>query len=143
VLADGVGSHPRRYLVAIGLAIGQRGLVAPEPPATNGKTKQILHQRTVEMEIGAMQVAEFGVFLHGGFKAGGTSPARAHLAGDDVDPAAHRARPVAGRHRWTDDLAPFGGGYRREEVVGGVAEVVRRDVTAGVLAAGVDQYQRV
>src|SRR5690606_40341729 len=105
--------------------------------------EQAPDQRTVGMEIGAMQVAEFGVFLHGGFKAGGTSPARAHLAGDDVDHPAHRVRTVEGRHRSTDDLDPFDGGYRRDEVVGGVAEVVRRDVAAGVLAAAVDQYQRV
>ena len=61
------------------------------------------------------------------------SPFLGHLAGDDVDHAAHGVRAIQGRHRPTNHLDAFDGGHRRHEAGGGFVETIGGDVARGVL----------
>lgn len=66
-----------------------------------------------------------------------------YLARDDVDDPAHRVRAVQGRHRAANHLDAFDGGHRWHEAVQRRAETVGRHVAGHVLAAAIDQDQRV
>src|SRR5690606_2281940 len=84
VVSHRVGAHARCAGVAIDLVVGDGGIVATEPAATQRQSETVRHQWAVEMEVGAVQVAERVVLLHGGFHADRATPAGADLAGDDV-----------------------------------------------------------
>src|SRR5690606_12011600 len=88
-------------------------------------------------------IAELGVFLDGNPVADRTAPVILHLAGDDIDDAAHGIGAIQGGHRPANHLDPLDGIHRRHIHELAVAEVVRPDVTHNALPTAVDEDQGV
>ncbi|MNU53493.1 hypothetical protein D3C71_425260 [compost metagenome] len=125
------------------VVVAQVGGVAGLIAAAQRHAEQVLHQRAGGVEVAAVHVSEAGVFLEGGVGAEGAAPDIAHLAGDDVDHAAHGVRTIESRDRTAHHFDALDGRHRRNEAGRGLAEAVRSDGAGGVLAATVDEDQSI
>src|SRR5690554_5760548 len=124
-------------------AVARIALLAVVQAGTQPKPDQALDQRATGEQVGLAVVTELRVFLECQPVADGTAPVVLHLAGNDVDHAAHGIGTVQRGHRPTDHLDTLDGVHRRHVHELAVAEVVWSDVTDVALTATIDQYQGV
>ena len=119
------------------------GGIAVEGAAAHGQTQQILLDGAVDVEAALVLVAPFAVLRNAGAHADFATPLLADLARDDVDHAAHGVRAIERGHGAANDFDTLDGRHGRHEAGQCGAEAVGRDVARHVLAAPVDQDQRV
>ncbi len=114
-----------------------------EYAATQRQAQHIPDDRPLRKAIHRLDIAEPVITLDRAFRRRGADPAVPDLAGDDVDHAAHRIRPVKGRHRPAHHFDPVDRGKGRQEAGGRLAKAIGRHPARRILAAAIDQDQRI
>ncbi len=125
------------------VAVAQVGRFAIEQASAQLQAQQAIDQRATGVDAGVAGIAEVAVFLVGVVLRQRSGPFLGHLAGNDVDHAAHGVRTIERRHRAADDFDAFDGRQWRHEAGGRFVEAVGRDIARRVLTAPVDKDQGV
>ena len=138
----------RRRVACTGGLCGARGQhpvgrIAVEGAATHGQAQHVLLDGAVDVEAALVLVAPFAVLWNTGAHADFATPLLADLARDDVDHAAHGVRAIERGHGAANDFDTLDGRHGGHEAGQRRTKAVGRDVARHVLAAPVDQDQRV
>ena len=133
------GHHPTAAIVHIGNVCG----LAVRRAAAQGQAQQVLLNRAAQVELAAVGVAKGRFFLQAAIDGDGAAPGLAHFAGDDVDHPAHGIRAVQGGHGAANHFNALDGRHRGNKAGLRATKVVRGHVAGRVLAATINQNQRV